>query len=107
MATNRDETMSGPLTNQIAASLGDVQALLDNNRSLSVALLARRLRDHEELVRKQFSGLRCPCKDVRAAEEAIEKVQRRLEQAALKFSEMRNDLDQLKLASASATGEKT
>lgn len=88
--------LGGPLTKQIAASIEDVEALLRDNRSLSVAVLHRRLRDHEEEVRKRFREIRCPCEAVKSVEAAITKLEHRLEQAAVKFREIREDVDQLK-----------
>ena len=90
-------TEAGPLAEQIAASIEDVKALLDDNRSLSVAFLARRLRDHEELVRKLFLRHPCPCKTVQEVEASATKLTQRLDQARVKFQEMRTELDQLKI----------
>ena len=85
-------TDSGPLT----ASIEDVKALLADNRSLSVALLAHRIRDLEEEVRRRFREIHCPCEQVAKAEAAIEKLEQRLGVAAMKFKEMREEVDLLK-----------
>ena len=74
--------MTGPLTKQIAASHEDVQSLLDNNRSLSVSLLAHWHRDQ--------------VKATKALEATVRQLAERLDQAAVKFKEMRQELDQVK-----------
>ena len=81
---------------RIAASIEDVKELLADNRNLSIAFLARRIRDVEDDLRKRFRELRCPCNEVTAATEAIEKLDKRLELAAVKFRELREELDRLK-----------
>lgn len=81
---------------RIAASIEDVETLLADNRHLSIAFLARRIRDVEDDVRKRFQGLRCPCNEVKAASAAIEKLDKRLDQAAVKLREYREELDKLK-----------
>ena len=87
---------AGPLTEQIAASHEDVKALLDDNRSLSIAALSRRLKDHEDEVRKRFKGITCPCQAILQAEASLEKLEQRLDLAGVKFKELREELDQLK-----------
>lgn len=94
--------MAGPLTQQIAASHEEVQALLADNRSLSIAFLARRIRDHEDDTRKRFAGIHCPCKAIQDAEAAITKLEQRIEQASVKFREMREELDALKATKKTA-----
>lgn len=89
-------TNPGPLTKQIAASTEDVQALLRDNRHLSIAFLDHRMRDLEEDVRRRFRELGCPCKTVVEAMAAIAKLEGRLDQAKIKFREMREELDQVK-----------
>lgn len=79
----------GPLAQQIAASIEDVKALLDSNHSLSVNFLHRRLCDLEEEVRRRFLH-------VKGLETAMTKLDQRLDQAAVKFQEMREELDTLK-----------
>jgi chromosome segregation ATPase len=96
------EPLPKPMAEQIAASIEDVQALLDDNRSLSVAFLARRIRDLEDSTRERFREVRCPCKAIGEAEEAITELAKRLDQAAVKFKEMREEVDQLKLKAAKA-----
>ena len=87
---------AGPLTEQIAASIEDVKALLDDNRSLSIAALSRRLKDHEDEVRKRFKGITCPCQAILQAEASLTKLEQRLDLAVVKFRELRKELDQLK-----------
>ncbi len=87
---------AGPLTEQIAASIEEVKALLDDNRSLSIAVLSRRLRDHEDEVRKRFREITCPCQAILQAETSLEKLEKRLDMAGVKFRELREELDQLK-----------
>lgn len=74
---------TGPLTAQIAASVDDVKALLDDNRSLSVAYLSRRLTDLEKDV----------CKRLTAVEKQVKCVSERVDQAAKKYKELRADVD--------------
>lgn len=78
---------------QIAASIEDVKALLDGNRSLSIAFLSRRIRDLEDEMRKRFREIKCPCDALKALEDSVSKLEKRLEQAAVKFREMREELD--------------
>ena len=85
-----------PLAEQIAASVEDVQSLLDDNHRLSVAFLARRIRDLEESTRKRFRKLGCPCKAIQEAETAITEIRHKLNQAAVKYHELREEVDQLK-----------
>ncbi len=89
-------TEPGPLAKQIAASAEDVQALLKDNRSLSVAFLARRLQDHEEEVRKRFLEYRRVEHTVKGFEEVVKQMSIRLDVFAVKWQEMREELDQLK-----------
>ena len=93
-----------PLNEQIAASIEDVQALLRDNRSLSVAFLARRIRDLEEDTRERFRKIGCPCKVIDAAVAAITELSKRLDQAAVKFKELREEVDQLKAGGGAANG---
>lgn len=75
---------AGPLTTQIAASIEDVKALLDDNRSLSVAYLSRRQTDFEEQVRKRLA----------AVEESVTRLSKRVDQAGTKYKELREDVDE-------------
>ena len=90
--------MSDPetLSEQIAASNEDVKALLKDNRSLSVAFLAVRLQEHEEEVRKRFLEYRRVEAKLKDVEESLEKMSQRLDVFAVKWREMREELDQLK-----------
>ncbi len=85
-----------PLPEQITASIEDVQALLNSNRNLSVAFLSRRLRDMEEEMRERFRRLEAN-QDPRivSLEEAVKKLKERLNVAAVKFKEMREDVDKV------------
>ena len=83
-----------PLSEQIAASIEDVQALLDDNRSLSIAFLSRRIQDVEKDVREGFRSLdRGRDQRVAALEDAVQKLQGRLQIAGVKYKEMREELD--------------
>jgi len=84
---------AGPLTTEIAASVEEVKALLENNRSLSVAFLSRRMRDLEEEVRERFKKLESR---VTCCEGAAKKATDRFEQAGVKYKEMREELDTLR-----------
>ena len=97
---------AGPLTTQIAASIEEVKALLDDNRSLSIACLARRIRDHEDEVRKRFREINHPEHEaaMMSAQAAITKLEQRLDAAAMKFKELREEVDQLKGEAAKAKG---
>jgi hypothetical protein len=81
---------TGPLTAQIAASIEDVKALLDDNRSMSVAFLSRRIRDFEEETRKRFLAMETR---VEATEAAVKQVKDKLNLAAVKYKELREDVD--------------
>ena len=86
-----------PLPKQIAASIKDVKALLDDNRSLSIAFLSRRIQDVEKDVRERFRTLdRSRDKRVAALEDAVQKLKERLNLAGVKYKEMREELDQVK-----------
>jgi len=84
---------AGSLTEQIAASIEDVKALLDDNRRLSVAFLARRIRDLEEETRKSFRRIES---QLEVLQRANEKLHQRFDLAAVKFKEMRGELDKQK-----------
>lgn len=84
------------LPEQIAASIEDVKQLLADNRSLSIAFLSRRIRDLEEDVRRRFREIHCPCVSLGAVEQSVTKLEQRMQQAAIKFREMQEELDKLK-----------
>lgn len=87
----------GPLSEQIAASIEDVKALLDDNRHLSVAFLSRRIQDIERDARERFRTLdRGRDQRVAALEDAVQKLRERLQMAGVKYMEMREELDQVK-----------
>jgi hypothetical protein len=71
----------GPLTAQIAASIDDVKALLDDNRSLSIAYLARRLKDFEEQTAKRLDGI----------DKAVKKISERVDKAGAEFKKLRDE----------------
>lgn len=75
-----------PLAAQIAASLEEAQAMVDNNRSLCVALLASWVRELKEKVQRQD----------REHTSQILKLNQRLDLAGAKFREMRDEIDVLK-----------
>lgn len=83
-----------PLPEQITASNEDVQALLKDNRNLSVAILWRRMRDLEAEMRERFREAN---QDTRIAsvEEAVKTLNERLNLAGVKYKEMREDLDKV------------
>ena len=86
----------GPLSNQIAASIEDVKALLEDNRHLSVAFLSRRIQDVEKDVRERFRTLdRSRDQRVAALEDDVQKLRERLQMAGVKFKEMQEELDKL------------
>ena len=85
-----------PLQQQIAASIEDVKALLEDNRHLSIAFLSRRIRDLEDEVIKQFRTIKCPCDSIKKAETRITKLEQRIELASTKFIEMRSDISTIK-----------
>jgi len=88
---------SGPVTNQIAASIEDVKALLADNRNLSIAFLSRRIRDLEEEVRERFREQnRTQEQRINSLETAVEKLKERMNLAGVKFKEMREDVDKVK-----------
>lgn len=84
---------AGPLTTQIAASIEDVKALLDDNRSLSVAFLSRRIRDLENEMRAGMLRLES---QVKCFEGSVKKLGDRVDQAGVKYKEMREELDALR-----------
>ena len=85
-----------PLSQQIADNIEDVKALLDDNRHLSIAFLSRRIQDVERDVRERFRTLdRSRDQRVAALEDAVQKLQDRLNLAGVKFGEMREELDKL------------
>ena len=77
---------TGPLTAQIAASIEDVKALLDDNRSLSIAYLSRRLTDLEKMVVKRLNAL----------DKQVKCVSERVDKAGKAYKEMRGEVDGLK-----------
>lgn len=84
-----------PVSEQIAASIEDVQQLLADNRSLSVALLARLVDDLRKELRERFETIqRDPRVD--ALEERVEKQKQSLLDARVKFHKMQQDLDELR-----------
>jgi len=89
-------TDPGPLAEQIAASVEDVQELLQGNKSLSIALLSRMLRDHQEETRRYFREYRRVEAKIAEQGESIDKLEKRLEVAGTKFNDLRDELDQLK-----------
>ena len=93
-----------PLAERIAASIEDVQTLLNDNRSLSVAFLARRIRDLEDDMRRGFRERQCSCADLKTVQAEVEKLKHRIEQARVKFKEMREDVDKLKQGVAKSRG---
>lgn len=62
---------SGPLTEQIASSIEDVKQLLDDNRSLSVAYLSRKLRDLEESTAARLKRLEAMLTETRDRQDKI------------------------------------
>ena len=86
-----------PLPEQIHASLEDVQALLDSNRNLSVAYLSRRLKDVETETRDRFRRLEANWEGrIDALEKTVTTLKEKLNVAATKFAEMREDVDKVK-----------
>ncbi len=84
----------GTLPKQIAASIEDVKALLDDNRHLSIAFLSRRIQDVEKDVRERFRTLdRSRDQRVASLEDAVQKLRERLQMAGVKFKEMQEELD--------------
>ena len=95
--------MSGPLTKQIAASVEDVKSLLADNRNLSIALLARRIKDLEEEVRERFrKNEQVQAQRMNSLEDSIRKLEERLRVAGVKYMVMREDLDKLNEPTASS-----
>ena len=87
----------GPLPKQIAASIEDVKALLNDNRYLSIAFLSRRIQDVERDVRERFRTLdRSRDQRVAALEEAVQKLQERLRKAGMVCKILQNEVEQVK-----------
>ncbi len=86
----------GTLAEQVTMSIEDAKALLKDNRTFSVAFLAYRLRDHEEEVRKRFLEYRRVEHTVKGFEEVVKQMSIRLDVFAVKWQEMREELDQMK-----------
>ena len=92
---------SDSLPEQIAASIEDVKALLDDNRSLSIAYLSRRIQDVEKEMRERFRTLdRSRDKRTADLEDAVEKLTHRLDSAKLVCRAMQAELDTLKRGAA-------
>lgn len=88
---------SGPLTEQIVASIEDVKSLLADNRNLSIAFLSRRIRDLEEEVRERFrTNGQVRDQRINSLEVTVKKLEDRLNQAGVKFKEMQEDIDTVK-----------
>jgi len=81
-----------------------VQALLEDNRHLSIAYLTRRVRDLEADLRAHFRQTHCPCQGLIELKAAVEKLQHRIEQAKVKFMEIRHDVDRLQEATSRQSG---
>ncbi len=82
---------------QIAASIEDVKALLDDNRSLSIAFLSRRIQDIEKNVRERFRTMEhSQAKRYAAFEDAVEKLTSRLDDAGHVCKALQEELDKLK-----------
>jgi len=78
--------------------------LLDDNRSLSIAFLSRRIQDLERDVRERFLTLdRSREKRMAENEEAVETLKGRLQVAGVKFRELQNEVDKLKEAAKAKT----
>ena len=89
--------MGETLSEKISASIEDVKTLLDDNRSLSIAFLSRRIQDIEKGVQKRFLTLDSSRgKRTAALEEAVEKLSHRLDSAGVMCKAMREELDTLK-----------
>jgi hypothetical protein len=88
---------AGPLAEEIAASLEDLTAVLKHTRSVTAALIWRRLRDLEEEVRDRFRKLEAREEErIAAVENAVKTLEERMNLAGVKFREMREDVDQVK-----------
>ena len=84
------------LSEHIAASIEDVKALLDDNRSLSIAYLSRRIRDLEDETRKRLRGADHGQNErLTALEGSVKKLEERLHVAAVKYREMQEDLGKI------------
>ncbi len=71
--------------------------LLASNRHISVAFLSRRVRDIEAEMRDRFRQWQAEReKRVESLEEQVTTLKERLQQAAVKFREMREELDAMK-----------
>ena len=68
------------LSEEIAANIEDVKALLEDNRKLSVAYLSRRLRDLEESTEARFNRI----------EKIVRELRVRLDKAAEVVKTMQN-----------------
>jgi hypothetical protein len=89
--------MDKTLPEQIAANTDDVKALLESNSKLSVALLARLLKEHEELDRRQHQALESEMKLLRKAMEHSDKTNdERIKKAGRMFQALKKDVDKLK-----------
>jgi hypothetical protein len=92
--------MDKTLPEQIACSVEDAKALLENNRSLSVALLARLLKEHEEANRRRFEQLETEFREYRALVKAeFAKHEKRITLAGRMFKDVKDDVNKLKEAS--------
>lgn len=91
----------GTLPEDIAASIEDVQSLLDDNRRLSIAFLSRELQRVEKEMRERFRTLdSSQGKRAAALEAAVEKLSGRLDKAKVVCKALREELDTLKRGSA-------
>jgi hypothetical protein len=95
--TRTDSPMDKTLTEQIAASEEDVKSLLESNRSLSVALLARLLKEQGEHTRKRFQAMEDEFRAYREqAGAAMKKQDERITAAGRMFHDMQRELEKLK-----------
>jgi len=86
-----------PMAEQIAANIEDVQSLLKDNRSLSIALLSRRIKDLEEDLRDRLRKLDTrESERIASLEAAVKTLEDRLKVAGTKFRELQKDVDNLK-----------
>ncbi len=92
------------VTQEIHACIEDVSALLESNRLISVAFLARRVRDIETEMRDRFRQWQADReKRVESLEDDAKSLRASLQQAAVKFREMRDELDAMKKPKAART----
>ncbi len=86
-----------PLSSQIAASIEDVKALLNDNRRLALACLSRRIQDVEAEARERLRTLeRSQGKRSAALENVVEKLSQRLDAAGIVCKLLREEVDTLK-----------